>query len=301
MTKKFPSISIIFNFVRNHQLITGDLSRIASEPNRLSRGVAVEGKVVDSAAGDAGELVLGRGALDVGAELSGGLPAEEGEEVGTETSDVGAGHGGTRDGAGGGGGADPGGEDVGAGSEDVDDGAVVGEAGAGKVGGGGTDSAGEGLVGGGGALGVGVLVAGGDGEEVAGVDDGTGSRVDGAGGAAAKRHVDDGAVGAGAGPGVSDDKVHASDDARGAAGSRSVEDLDGVELGLLGNTIGSTTDGAGDVGTVAVAIRVAAVNVVGQPGSTALEVLVVVEPSPVSGAVPDAKVTNHNRFKILTE
>lgn len=52
-----------------------------------------------------------------------------------------------------------------------------------------------------------------------------------------------------------------------------VEDLDGVELGLLGNTIGGSTDGSGNVGAVAIAIGAAAVNVVGGEGGTATEVL----------------------------
>lgn len=64
----------------------------------LSAGVAVEGKVVDRAAGDAGQDVLARGGLDVGAQGGGGLGAEEAEEVGAETGNVGAGHGGSGDG-----------------------------------------------------------------------------------------------------------------------------------------------------------------------------------------------------------
>jgi hypothetical protein len=53
-----------------------------------------------------------------------------------------------------------------------------------------------------------------------------------------------------------------------------VKDLDGEELGLLGNTIGGTADGAGNVSTVAITISVAAVpGVVGEPGSAATKVL----------------------------
>ena len=72
---------------------------------------------------------------------------------------------------------------------------------------------------------------------------------------------------------VAGDEVDASNDARSRARAAGVEDLDGVELGLLGNTIGSTTDGASDVGTVAVAVCVRVVNVVGGESSTATEIL----------------------------
>ncbi len=63
-----------------------------------SIGVAVESKLVDSAAGKTSELASGGDALDVGAQRSGRLLAVLGEEVGTETSDVGGRHGGAGDG-----------------------------------------------------------------------------------------------------------------------------------------------------------------------------------------------------------
>ena len=189
-------------------------------------------------------------------------------------------------------GADPGGQDAGAGGKDVDDGAVVGEGGAGVGAGGGADGAGKGLVGGGGVGGVGVVVTGGDGEEDAGVDDGASRRVDGGRGATTERHVGDSAVGAAAGLGVGDDSVHAGDDSRAVgevsvscvekgsggqnsrgAGSVGAEDLDGVELGELSNTVLGATDGAGDVGAVAIAISAGATGVVAEPRGTAAEVL----------------------------
>lgn len=242
--------------------------------NRLrSGGVAVESKLVDGTGGNAGDDARVGGAGNVGAESSGGLLAEEGEEVGTETGDVGGSHGSTGDGVGGGGGADPGGEDGRAGGEDVDEGTVVGVRGNGISRGGGTDSADGGLGSGGVVGGVGTVVAGGDGEEDTGPDQGGGGAVGGSGVAAAEGHVGDGAVGAVAGLGVGGDKVHAGNDTGVGAGAVGVEDLDGVEVGLLGNTIGGATDGTGDVSAVAVAIGVEAITgVVGEPGSTATEV-----------------------------
>lgn len=54
--------------------------------------------------------------------------------------------------------------------------------------------------------------------------------------------------------------------------ARGVEDLHGVEPGLLGNTVGGTTDGTGNVGAVAVAVRVRAVDKVGGKGGAAAKV-----------------------------
>ena len=65
---------------------------------RLSRGVAVEGELVDGAAGQTSDDVLVGSALDVAAQGRGGLLAEEGQEVGAETGDVGGGHRGAGDG-----------------------------------------------------------------------------------------------------------------------------------------------------------------------------------------------------------
>lgn len=114
---------------------------------------------------------------------------------------------------GGSGPADPGAQDRGTRGKDVDDGPVVGEAGAGVAGGGGADGADGGFRGGRRVGGVGVLVAGGDGEEDSGADEGGGGAVDGRGAASAEGHVGDDTVGARAGAGVRGDEVHAGDDA----------------------------------------------------------------------------------------
>lgn len=60
--------------------------------------VAIVGEVVDSARGHASDDVLGGGVLDLLAESSGASRALESAEVGSKTSNVGSGHGGTRDG-----------------------------------------------------------------------------------------------------------------------------------------------------------------------------------------------------------
>lgn len=212
-------------------------------------GVAVEGKVVLGARGNTGDLALGGGALNVSAESSRGLGTLKSQVVGTETSDVGSGHGGTRDGVGGRVGADPRGQNVGAGGEDVDEGTEVGVRGKSISRGGGTDSAGGGLRGGRVAGGVGTVVSGGDGQEDTGADHVGGGSVDGSGLGATERHVGDGTVGAAAGLGVGGDVVHARDDTRVGSGAGGVENLDSVQADLLGDTVGGTSDGSSDVGT----------------------------------------------------
>ena len=57
------------------------------------------------------------------------------------------------------------------------------------------------------------------------------------------------------------------------AGAAGVEDLDGVEVGLLGHTVCRGADGARYVGAVAVAVRVAVVSIVGQERGTPPELL----------------------------
>lgn len=63
-----------------------------------SVGVSVEGKKVDGARGNADQAVSGSSVLDILAESLRALGSQEGEEVGTEASNVGGGHRGTRDG-----------------------------------------------------------------------------------------------------------------------------------------------------------------------------------------------------------
>jgi hypothetical protein len=64
----------------------------------LTGGVAVEGEAVGGAAGDAAEDARGGEGDDAVAESNGAGVALEGSEVGSETSNVRAGHGGAGDG-----------------------------------------------------------------------------------------------------------------------------------------------------------------------------------------------------------
>lgn len=162
---------------------------------------------------------------------------------------MGSGHGGTRDGVGGRVGADPRGQNVGAGGEDIDEGTEVGVRGKGVSRGGGTDSAGGGLGGGRVAGGVGSVVTGGDGQEDTGADHVGGGSVDGGRLGSTERHVGDDTVGAAAALGVGGDVVHARDDTRVGSGAGGVENLDSVQADLLGDTVGGSSNGSGDVGT----------------------------------------------------
>ena len=69
--------------------------------------------------------------------------------------------------------------------------------------------------------------------------------------ASAERHVSNGALGAVPGDVVLGHKVDTCNDARVAARATVVEHLDGVQLGLLGDSVGDGADCAGTVGTVA--------------------------------------------------
>lgn len=60
-------------------------------------GGVVKGKVVLGTRGNVGDDILGGESLDAGAEGS-STGTAEGQKVGTETSNVGSGHGSTRDG-----------------------------------------------------------------------------------------------------------------------------------------------------------------------------------------------------------
>lgn len=165
----------------------------------------------------------------------------------------------------------PGGFNVAAGGQDVDNLAEVGVRGEAVVLLRGTDRAGRGLGSRGRALGVNTLVTGSDGKEEAGIDNTSSSIVDGLGEATAKGHVDDDALRAVLLSSVLDGEVHTTDDTGGSARSVGVEDLDGEELSLLGDTVGLGADGAGNVGAVAITVSVVIVGEVLEPLGAALE------------------------------
>lgn len=57
------------------------------------------------------------------------------------------------------------------------------------------------------------------------------------------------------------------------SGTVAVKNLDGEELGLLCDTVGSTANGTSDVAAVTMAVSVAAVDKVGSPRGSATKVL----------------------------
>lgn len=260
-------VELLVHLPRNHPAAVHSLGRAVA-------GKPVVRELVHSRAGDLSNSSVQRGLGNVAAQLDGARGrGAEAEEVRGQASNVGGGHGGTGDGPGAA--VGPGAQDVGAGREDVDGGAKVGVLGEGVGLGGRADGADALLRAGGRGARVGGLVAGGGGEEVAGLDDGGGSLVDGVGRLAAEGHVhNDALLAALLARGVGGDEVHAGDDGGVGALSVLVEDLDGEELGLLGDAVGAGADGAGDVGAVALAVGVVVVGVVCEEGSATLELLV---------------------------
>lgn len=169
--------------------------------------------------------------------------------------------------------ANPGGQDVAARGKDVDKVAVVGVRGAGISRGGSADSADGGLRSRGVVGSVGAVVAGSDTEEDVVADERGSSAVDSSRVATAQRHVGNDTLGAVAVAGVGGDVVDAGDDARVRAGAAVIEDLDTVDGGLLGDTVGAAADGAGNVSAVAVAVSGLAADEASDLGSTATELL----------------------------
>lgn len=198
---------------------------------------------------------------------------------------MGGGHRGTADGVDGVLAANPGGLDVGARGEDVSALSIVGEVRAAVAELSGTD--GDGLLGssGGVVAGIGVVVAGGDSEVNTSIDGGVHNSIESLGLATTKRHVGDGAlealalailgslnllsVGSGSPLNTLDNVGHGT----GAVGAKN---LDGVDVGLLGDTVLLASDGAGAVSAVTVAISILVTRGDGlSPLGTALEVDVV--------------------------
>jgi hypothetical protein len=99
-------------------------------------------------------------------------------------------------------------------------------------------------------------------------------RVDGSRVRASERHGENRLVCDTLGLGVGADPLDASDDTGVGAGSVSIENLDGNEVDLAGDTVGGSADGTGTVGAVSVLISVGrARDEVRAPGGTAAELL----------------------------
>jgi hypothetical protein len=237
---------------------------------RLTAGVAVESEVVLGAALEAGDLVLGGEGSEAGAEGSRGLLALKREDVSSKTSDVGSSHRGTRDGVGTA--VEPSGEDSNTGGVNVDGASVVGKRGDAVRAVCGTDGEGRGLGGRRVVASILGIVTGGNSHENTSRDGVGDSSVDSSGLATSERHAANSTVGAAAGLSVVGNVVDTSNDTRVGSRTTGVENLDSVELGRLGDTVGLRTDSTSAVSTVAIAIGVRAVtSIVGEEGSTTLK------------------------------
>ena len=283
----------------------------------VGRTTAVPGEDVGGVGGNIRESTKGSDGNEVGLELLGCdvsdsvgrvLSRLEGEVVGQETSNVGRGHRCSRDGVGGVLRANPGGQDVQTGGEDVVALSVVGEVRTLVQEGGGTDSdsvlSSRGRV----VAGVCVVITGGNGEVDAGVDGSVDSKVKSGRLATTKRHVGSRALEAllltllgGADSVVVSlssplNTLHDVGHGARAVGS---EHLDGVDVGLLGDTVLLASNSAGAVGAVTVAILISiAVGNGLAPVGAALEVDVLV----VGSGVDDVDVntlTTVGRVEVL--
>lgn len=233
--------------------------------------------------GDQSLLQLLRG--DVGHSEGRVLRGLEGEEVGQQTSNVGRGHRGSGDSVDGILAADPGGENVKTGSEDIVALSVVGEVSTLIREGGSTD--GDSLLSGSRRVvaGVGIVVTSSDSEVNTSVHSSVHSQVESNRLAATQTHVSSTALEAlGLALLGSLDLLGVSSSGPFNAlhdvghGTRTVgsKHLDGVDVGLLGNTVLLTSDRTRAVGTVAIAIDIVITSRDGlTPRGTTLEVNVV--------------------------
>lgn len=240
----------------------------------VGSSATVPGEDVGSVAGDVGESTLGGDGDEVGLKLlradisdSEGrvLGRLEGEHVGKEASNVGRSHRGTGDGVDGVLAADPGGLDVETRGEDVVALAVVGEVGTLISESAGTD--GDGLLGSGRRVvaRVGVVVTGGHGEVDASVNGSVDSLVEERRLTATQAHVGSGALEAlslallrdadllGVGLGGVLDTL---DDVGHGARAVGAQDLDGLDVSLLGDTVLLAGNSARAVCSVSVAILI---------------------------------------------
>lgn len=258
-------------------LLSSLLDSVATLLNDLSvvgRATTVPGEDVLGVAWDVRESTDGSDGDEVSLELLGGdvgdsvgrvLGRLERQHVGKETSNVGRGHGGTRDGVGGVLRADPGGKDVETRGEDVVALSVVGEVRTLVKEGGGTDGDGVLSSSWGVVAGVRVVVSGSNGKVDTSVNSGVDSEVEGGGLATSQAHVGSATLEAllltvlGGLDGLRvrlSSVLDALDDVGHGARAVGAEHLDGVDVRLLGNTVLLTSNSAGAVGAVAVAILV---------------------------------------------
>jgi hypothetical protein len=202
--------------------------------------------------------LLGSDLLNSEGRVIGGL---EGDVVGQQTGNVGGGHGGTRDGVDGVLAADPGRQDVQARSKDVSALSEVGEVSTLISESGGSDgdgllSSGRGVV-----ASISIVIASSDGEVDTSIDGGIDSKVQSAGATATQTHVGNATLEALlARLGLLDvslgSPLDTLDDVGHSARAVRAEDLDGVDVGLLGNTVLLTGDSARAMSTVTISILI---------------------------------------------
>jgi hypothetical protein len=295
---------------------------VATSLNNLlvvAAATTVPGEQVGGVGGNVGESVLSGNGNEVLLELLGGdgskgvlgvLSGLKREVVGEETSNVGRGHGGTRDGVDGVLRADPGRLDVQTGGEDVSALSVVGEVGTAVIKSRGTD--GDGLSGssGGVVTGISVVVASGDSKVNTSADSSVDGSIESLGLTTTKRHVGDRALEALALAVLGlllllemagGSKLDTLDNVGHGSGTVRSEDLDGVDVGLLGNTVLLTSDSAGAVSTVTVAILIGVARGNGlTPVGTTLKVNVVDVGTSVNDVGIDT-LTTIGRVEVLVE
>lgn len=287
--------------------LLGNIAALLDNVGEVAGASAVPGEDVLGVAGDVGEGTSGTDGDEVSLELLGGdvgdgvggvLGGLEREQVGEETSNVGRGHGGTRDGVGGVLRADPGGKNVETRSEDVVALSVVGEVRTLVKEGGSTD--GDGLLSSGGRVvaRVSVVVTGGHSEVDTVLDGSIDGKIESGRLATTQAHVGSRALEALALAILGlldlfivclDSVLDALDDVGHGARAVGAEHLDGVNLGLLGNTVllaGNSTRAVSAV-TVAILVGIAAGDGLA-PVSTALEVNVLVVGTGVNNVDIDA-------------
>jgi hypothetical protein len=259
------------------RLLLSSLRLVATVLNNLGEVLGtttVPGENVFGVGGNVRESTDSTDGDEVGLELLGSdirnsvgrvLGRLQRQVVGQKTSNVGRSHRGTRDGVGGMLRADPGGQDVETGGEDVIALSEVGEVRTLVVQGGSTDSDGVGSSGRRVLAGVGIVVTGGNGKVDTGINSSVDSLVEDSRLATSQTHVGGRTLEALLLTilcGLDSVRVSLSspldtlDDVGHGARAVRAEDLDGVDVGLLGNTVLLASNSTGAVGAVTVAILI---------------------------------------------
>lgn len=298
------------------------LDLVATSLNNLlvvAAATTVPGEQVGGVGGNVGESILSSNGDKVLLELLGSdgskgvlriLSGLKREVVGEETSNVGRGHGGTRDGVDGVLGSDPGRLNVQTGSEDVSALSVVGEVGTAVIKSRGTDGDGLRSSSGGVVAGISVVVASGDSKVNTSADGSVDGSIESLGLTTTKRHVGDGALEALALAVLGlllllemagGSELDTLDNVGHGSGAVRSEDLDSIDVGLLGNTVLLAGDSTGAVSTVTVAILIGIPRGNGlTPVGTTLEVDVVDVGTSVNNVGIDT-LTTIRRVEVLVE